>query len=301
MADPLVSAIILTRDRPESVRDCLRSLDANGYRPLEVVIVDNGDEAQAQTLADWLQAWPSDLQVNHICTAPIGFAALRQLGYERARGELILSIDDDCVAAPDMVERVVHRFAEDPKIGMLGGAIINVGFDESERYKGRGRIGVNGRYETVEDPNLAEVFGSANQSLRRSAFDEVGGYDPYFRDGMEEADLAISLREAGWKIVYDETVGVTHRHTPIRFRRRWRNLHRMRLYFYFKHDRPRGWGWLSFAAREGRLLVRETLGLWAARPRRGVVRALAWALIEFWKLAVTRLMIPVILYEARES
>lgn len=301
MSNPLVSAIILTRDRPDSVRDCLRSLEAQSYRPLEIIVVDNGEADEARTLADWIDDWDCDLPVNHLRSEPIGFAALRQLGYGRATGELILSIDDDCVAAPDLVERVVQRFGADSELGMLGGAITNVGFDESERYKGRGRIGVNGRYEMVEDPHQAEVFGSANQSIRRSAFDAIGGYDPYFKDGMEEADLAISLREAGWKIAYDESIRVTHRHTPIRFRRRWRNLHRMRLYFYFKHDCPRGWGWLSFAGRETKLLVRETLALWAGRPRRGLLRAGAWALIEFWKLTVTRLMIPVILYEARES
>ncbi len=308
MSAPLVSTVVLTRDRPESLRRCLGSLRANAYRPFEIVVVDNGSEAGRRQARDWLAGWDAELPVKHVECSPDGFAALRQRGYEHAQGEFVVSIDDDCEAAEDLIERVVERFTAEPDVGMIGGRLENVGFTGTERFKGRGRLGVNGRYEPVEDPAHAEVFGSANQSVRRRAFEDVGGYDPYFSDGMEEADLALSLRAAGWRIVYDPTVRVRHIHQPQRFRNRWRNLHRMRLYLYFKHRRPRGMGWLRFAVDEVGLVWRELTALWPGRPSNRVggfpkrlLRLWVWLAIELWKLLATRLAIPWIALGARRG
>jgi len=292
MAEPLVSTVVLTRDRPESLRRCLGSLRANRYRPLEIVVVDNGSAASRENFRAWLTGWDDELPVKYVECEPDGFAALRQRSYDHASGEFVVSIDDDCEADEHMVERVVERFRSEPDVGMIGGRLDNVGFSGDERFKGRGRLGVNGRYEPVEDPAEAELFGSANQSVRRRAFDEAGGYDPYFTDGMEEADLALSLRAAGWRVVYDPDVHVRHHHVPQRFRSRWRNLHRMRLYLYFKHCRPRGVGWFRFLGDELGLLGRELAALWPGRPRRGALRAAVWLVIETAKIVLTRLMIP---------
>jgi len=305
MSAPLVSTVVITRDRPDSLRRCLGSLRANGYRPLEIVVVDNGSAAGRRAVRAWLDGWGSEPPVRYVECPPDGFAALRQRSYDHAGGDIVVSIDDDCEAATDMLERVVARFQAEPDVGMIGGQLENVGFEGPERFKGRGRLGVNGRYETVEDPARAELFGSANQSVRRRAFDEAGGYDGYFRDGMEEADLALSLRAAGWRVVFDPDVRVKHFHLPQRFRSRWRNLHRMRLYLFFKHRMPRGAGWLRFLKDEVRLCMRETAGLWPGRPRGGgggvlrrALRPPAWLLIEAWKLVWARLTIPWIYFRA---
>jgi GT2 family glycosyltransferase len=308
MSAPLVSTVVLTRDRPDSLRRCLGSLRANQYRPFEIVVVDNGSEAARREAREWLAGWDAELPVKYVECPPDGFAALRQRSYDNAAGEFVVSIDDDCEAAADMLERVVERFRAEPDVGMIGGQLENIGFEGAERFKGRGRLGINGRYEPVEDPALADVFGSANQSVRRRAFDEAGGYDPYFSDGMEEADLALSLRSAGWKVVYDPDVRVKHIHLAQRFRNRWRNLHRMRLYLYLKHRRPRGTAWFRFLADELKLLFRELGDLWPARPRGGgggaltrMLRPWVWLGIEFWKLVSTRLTIPWIAHRARRA
>jgi len=299
MSTPLVSTVVLTRDRPESLQRCLKALRAGEYRPFEIVVIDNGSDAGRAQVRDWLAHWDATTPVKYVECSPDGFAALRQRSYAHAEGEFVVSIDDDCEAATDMLARVVERFQAEPDIGMIGGHLENVGFEGDERFKGRGRLGLHGRYEPVEDAAEAEVFGSANQSVRRSAFDAIGGYDPYFSDGMEEADLSLSLRSAGWRVVYDPAVRVRHIHQPQRFRNRWRNLHRMRLYLYLKHSRPRGVAWFRFALEETKLMLREFVSLWPARPRgskgSAMRRALLpwiWLAIESWKLISARLTIP---------
>ena len=310
--EPLVSVVVLTRDRPELLLRCVRSVSASTYDRWEMVIVDNGSAASRESITEGLRAIPHCERIRHVVSPPRSLGLLRQMAADHARGEILFSIDDDCETAPDAMARVVARFAADPTIGVVGGQIENIGFEGIERFKGRGRFTVNGMYEPCEDPADAEVFGGANASIRRSALEQAGGYDPFFRAALEDADVVLAIRRSGFRIVYDPGVRVTHRHTPARFRSPWRNVNLARLYLFFKHFRPRGAAaWLRFAADELRLLVRDvaTQIRALAQGSPGPLRARdypKWALkmlvlrgIELGKAVGARLAIPYLIWRAR--
>ncbi len=46
--------------------------------------------------------------------------------------------------------------------------------------------------------------------VRRSAFDQVGGFDEGFFFYAEESDLVARLRQAGWRILYEPSASVVH-------------------------------------------------------------------------------------------
>jgi hypothetical protein len=87
-------------------------------------------------------------------------------------------------------------------------------------------------------------------------------------------------------------VRVKHYHVPQRFRSRWRNLHRMRLYLYFKHRAGDDFVWSRFLRDEAALVARELRALRHGRPRRDPLRVALWFAVETWKILATRLMIP---------
>lgn len=306
---PRISVVVLTRDRPESLERCIRSILSGRATDWELIVLDNGGAAARRRTREWIAALPEASRIRLVESPPLGFARLRRKAFDRARGAIVMSLDDDCEAAPDALQRIAERFDSDARIGIVGGNLENVGFDAEERAKGRGRLGPNASWEPVQDPRSAELFGSANHSIRRKAYERVGGYDPFFGAGMEEADLALAVRGAGYRIVYDPAVRVRHHHLPQRFRARWGNLHRMRLYLFFKHLRPGGpAGWLSFAATEARLVLRDADRLLAGIRRRyrasrgGRARrlggTLVWVAVEAMKIVWSRLTIPELLWRA---
>jgi N-acetylglucosaminyl-diphospho-decaprenol L-rhamnosyltransferase len=61
-------------------------------------------------------------------------------------------------------------------------------------------------------------------ALRRAAVEAVGGFDPGYFLYVEDVDLAVRLREAGWRLRYEPTGGVVHRVGASTSRRRWRAL-----------------------------------------------------------------------------
>jgi GT2 family glycosyltransferase len=303
---PEVSVVIITRDRVEPLKRCVESILASRYRGLQLVILDNGTEESAEAFRPFLDRMRSEIDLVYRRAAPSGFAEMRREAVSWARGELIVSIDDDCVAEAGAVSHIVERFRSDETIGIVGGHIENVGFSGADRFKGRGRIGINGRYETVEDPAEAQVFGSANKSIRRTAYEQVGGYDPFFSSGMEEADLALSVSRAGYSVVYDPRIRITHYHTPSRFRRRWENLNVMRLYLYFKHFMPDGIGsWLRFLRRECALFLADLSRLGIRRRVEsgagGYLRAAALVALDLLKILLARLLIPYLALRAKKA
>jgi GT2 family glycosyltransferase len=304
---PEVSVVIITRDRVEPLKRCVESILASRYRRgLQLVILDNGTEQSAEALRPFLDRVRSEIDLVYRRAAPSGFAAMRRETVALARGELIVSIDDDCVAEAGAIDHIVERFRSDENIGIVGGHIENVGFSGADRFKGRGRIGINGRYETVEDPAEAQIFGSANKSIRRAAYERVGGYDPFFSSGMEEADLALSVSRAGYSVAYEPRIRITHYHHPSRFRGRWENLNVMRLYLFFKHFMPSGLsGWLRFLRRECALFLADLSRL-SIRQRveagaRGYPRAAALVALDLLKILLARLLIPYLAVRAQRA
>lgn len=314
---PLVSVIIITRDREQELQRCVESILNSTYRNIEIVIYDNGSRTSRKRTREFLSSLRFEGKLRYIASTPKGFAEMRQIAVDNSDGEIIMSIDDDCAAGKDAISQAVRCFTSNQSIGIVGGNITNVGFEGNDVFKGRGKIGVNGKYEVVRDPRNAQVFGSANMSIRRKAFDEVGGYDLFFSGGFEEADLTLSIKRKGYEAVYEPGVRITHFYSTSRFRSRWRNMDVYRLYLFFKHFMPKSVvEWIRFSVTEWQMLVadvgRLVFGTITRFRKRRVedhaggngdralryVRAGCRVLIELSKVVVARIMIPYLMYKA---
>lgn len=194
MDNPLVSVVIITRDREEALQRCIQSTLKNNYENIELVILDNSSSTSRKITQEFLSRLEFEGNIKYIESSPRGFAEMRQMAVEHSKGEIVMWIDDDCVADNNAISEIVKCFRTDESIGIVGANKTNIGFTGKNKFKGKGKIGINGRYELVQDPKDAEIFGNDSISVRREAFDKIGGYDPYFSGGLEEADLILSIR-----------------------------------------------------------------------------------------------------------
>ena len=58
---------------------------------------------------------------------------------------------------------------------------------------------------------MAWVVGAV-MLIRRSAFDQVGGFDPRYHVYFEDVDLCVRLQQQGWSVRFDPTIQVNHQH-----------------------------------------------------------------------------------------
>lgn len=242
----LVSAVIPTLNRPQAIIDIAKDFLAQEFSDLEVIVVDQTDRPN-QALAD-LARQDSRLQV--LRTDIPGTCHARNMGVSRASGEIIIFTDDDC-RLPDQSFVTAHvRNYGDPKIGGVGGRVIDTNQRLNKEQSGRvcwvtpsGRI--YGNASSVERQDINAPRGG-NMSYRRHVILDVGGFDEHFRGNAmrEETDFSLRVVRAGWRIVFDPAAPAQHLGLPGGSRSRdritwYEDFFFNESYFFLKHFRRR--------------------------------------------------------------
>ena len=163
---------------------------------------------------------------------PLSFAANINAGASATSGELILVANPDTVAETGAVEALRVFVAEHPRCGAAGPLMLDpdgrwqpsrrrfptVGgtlvrrtplrraFPPLERQRGHYHLD-----ERPEGPVQADWMLGGFLMIRRTAFDEVGGFDPGFRMYGEEIDFCYRLARSGWERWYVPAAVVRHR------------------------------------------------------------------------------------------
>jgi cellulose synthase/poly-beta-1,6-N-acetylglucosamine synthase-like glycosyltransferase len=116
---PFVSCLVAVRDDVDVIEDCVRSLLDSTWPHLEVIVVDDASTDGTTGVLRMLAA-----------RAPIRLFRMRENvgkkralteAVRRARGDLLMFTDSDCVLAPDAIERCVRAFEANPDLGAVSG------------------------------------------------------------------------------------------------------------------------------------------------------------------------------------
>jgi len=226
---PTIDVVIVAFGRYELTDSCLRHLGVQ--RPAHrVIVVDNGstDDSAERVAADWpdvhLERFPDNR----------GFAEACNRGVAAGTSEIVVLLNNDVDVHPDFLERLIAPLEEDPKVGSVATLMLQPGEQQIDSaglaadvtLAGFPRLqGLQAWQAEREDPVLAGPTGTA-AAYRRSAWEEVGGLDEAIFAYMEDFDLALRLRSAGWgSVLASDAVGVhlgsaTHGH-----RSAWQRKH----------------------------------------------------------------------------
>jgi len=111
MSGVLATVIVAARNEERHIAECLRSLGAQSWRPLEVIVVDDGSTDRT---AEIVRSFPD---VRLISQPHRGKALAVNGAAESARGEVLLFADGDLVLAPDWVARLVEPIVAGACVG----------------------------------------------------------------------------------------------------------------------------------------------------------------------------------------
>ncbi len=153
-------------------------------------------------------------------TGAINPGAKRDIGLKHAKGEILAFLDDDAYPIKDWLKNAVRNFS-DPQVAAVGGPAITPPNDDF-RQKASGLVYssflVSGNYTyRYNSRNRREIddFPSCNFLVRKTAMEEVGGFNTNFWPG-EDTKLCLDItRKLGKKIVYDSSVLVYHHRRPL--------------------------------------------------------------------------------------
>jgi glycosyltransferase involved in cell wall biosynthesis len=168
----LVSVVITVRNEERHLAALLDSLVAQ-EGPLEVLVIDSNSEDRTLDIARGYEASHPGVVRATVHGGTRGES--RNFGVRQARGELVAFIDGDCVASPQWLRELRQGLARAP---VAAGRTEHVGFGPFERLE---RVELrHGGYDVT--------LPSCNLAYRRRVFEQLGGFDPWFRTA-EDIDL----------------------------------------------------------------------------------------------------------------
>jgi glycosyltransferase involved in cell wall biosynthesis len=167
----LVSTIVPVHDRPAMVVEAVESVLAQSYRPIEVLIVDDGSTDDTPRVADSLAGSHRDVRALHIPNGGPGVA--REAGRGQARGEFVQYLDSDDVLLPGKFESQVRALRGAPDCGVCYGKTQYV--DAAGDGAGSAWRRTGERIERMFPSFLVDRWwGTSTPLYRRSVTDAAG-------------------------------------------------------------------------------------------------------------------------------
>ena len=203
-----ISVVIPTYNRLNSLKRVLEALDKQVLlEPFEVVVVSDGSTDGTD---EYLKTLHPSFHLTAVSQKNQGAACARNLGIQRARGEIILFIDDDVVPTSNLIAEHLRLFQEKgDQIVVLGPMLSPQEFKLSPWVDWEQCMLVK-QYQAMcqgEWEPTARQFYTGNASVKREFLLQAGGFDPSFKRA-EDVELAYRLAEHGLRFFYnDQAVG----------------------------------------------------------------------------------------------
>ncbi len=210
---PMVSILIPNWNGREWLPGCLRAIEAQTVAPDQVIVIDNGSTDGS---LKYLRSEDADVQIIAL-GENTGFAHAVNRGLARADGEFIAVLNTDVRLASDWLERMARALDEDPGSASVACKMLSSEdpsriYDAGDILRRDGACEQRGRFgrDTGQYDEPGEVFGAcAGAALyRRSALNELAGFDERYFAYLEDVDLALRLRLAGWRCRYEPVVAL---------------------------------------------------------------------------------------------
>ena len=234
----LVSIVMLNRDGSALLRRCLPTVLATSYRPIELIVVDNGSTDDSVAYIEGLPA-PFPIRVirnesNH------SFSDGNNQGAAAATGDWLLLLNNDVEpidprwlgylietgdarGAAAVGARLVYPRREpgDPGVDAFPELTLQhggIGFRMDDGMPIAVPLDAGGDALAADAGVVRDAVAltAACLLVRRSAFEAAGGFTPGYDYGQEDVDLCLKLREAGGRLVYDGRAALWHRESSTR-------------------------------------------------------------------------------------
>ncbi len=298
-SSPLLSVIIVAYQSRDEIAACVGSLPrelprSDGTRgAVEVIVVDNspGDGAGVGKIVRRDFPWV----VYVAAETNLGFGRANNLGYAKSRGEFLLFLNPDTVCNAAALAHCLARLEADLEIGLISPKLVTAdgamdlacrrsiptlwdGFCRAAGLAARWPrcAWVAGYNLTYLPENESYEVGAINGAfmmgprwlLAEEVAEDGAVFDERFFMYGDDLDLCIRVGRAGWRVVYDGSVSITHLKgvsVAKEFEAMSRAIFDANREVYLKHFVPRGegvglaaWAWVV------KMKYRVAFGLWKA-------------------------------------
>ena len=230
---PRISAVICTYQRYDLLEAAIQSLRRQTLAAecYSIIVVDNSpDAAKARTYLDRYDGLDN---IRYIHTPTPGLSNARNIAARECRTEFVAYLDDDAIASPDWLEKLLDafdRFGE--SAGVAGGPILPIWQDERPAWLSDELVGALSIVDWGGSARVAgqnEWIAGANMAFRTGPLLDAGAFSTVLgRNGAgaallsnEENEVIAKLRAAGFDAIWAAGARVRHLVHRDRLRQDW--------------------------------------------------------------------------------
>lgn len=229
--EPLISVLIPNKDHQGDLERCIQSLyEIDGYSNVEIIIIENGS-SQEKTFRyyEQLQAQKENIKVLEWKEkSEFNYSALNNFAVKEAHGKYLLFLNNDTEFMYEGCLKEMVSYAEREDVGAVGaklyypdgtiqhaGVILGIGgvpgtkgiaghaFREASHN-------ANGYFSRIICAQNYSAVTAACMMMRKTLFDEVGGFDEKLKVAFNDIDLCMKIRQQDKLVVYTPYAELIH-------------------------------------------------------------------------------------------
>lgn len=206
-----VTVVVPTLNRGPYLIDTLQDLLAQTHRPIEILVVDQSVE-EVPALRNLVDAHADVISYRKVQFR--GLPLARNYGWQHAKYEAIVFVDDDIRCGPELVSEHLRGLTQ-PGVGMVAGGIDEPTSSGQSRKPGQFNPWTatpSRGFESTGEFRVSHVPGG-NFSAWRSALQIAGGFDEALAAGAalyEETELCLRVAKGGFDILFRGSARLQH-------------------------------------------------------------------------------------------
>ena len=213
-----ISVLVPTYRRPKDLERCLLALQQQSHSADEVLLVVRDADEETHAFLEALN--PVQIPIRIVTVTAPGVVAAMNAGLAAAAGEIIAVTDDDAAPHADWLKRLTAHFQTNEQVGGVGGRdYVYLGtqlLDGAELVVGKlqwfGRM-VGNHHLGTGSAREVDLLKGVNMSFRKEAIAGLHCDERLKGTGAQvhfEVALCLSVKERGWKLIYDPAIAVDH-------------------------------------------------------------------------------------------
>ena len=200
---PKVSVVVCAYNAADTIDECLTSLEQLTYPNFEILVINDGSRDRTSAIA---KSHPRAIVVD---TPNRGLAAARNVGLERATGEIIAYTDSDVRVDPDWLTYLVQPLLTSEYVAAGG---LSLPPPEDPWIAQCVARAPGSPTHVLLDDRTAEHVPGCNMAYVTSALRSIGGFNPIFLRAGDDVDVCWRVQDRGWKIGFAPSAVVWHHH-----------------------------------------------------------------------------------------